>query len=34
MHFFDAMKFCKLHGALSLTLVSHIFLNVLESYFF
>ena len=34
MHFFGAVKFCKLHGPLSPTLVSHIFLHVPISIFF
>ena len=33
MHFFGAVKFCKLHGPLSPTLVSHIFVDIPISYF-
>ena len=33
MHFFGAMKFCKLHGPLSPTLVSHIFVDIPISFF-
>ena len=34
MHFLGAVKFCKLHGPLSPTLVSHILINIPISYFF
>ena len=33
MHFLGAVKFCKLHGPLSPTLVSHIFVDIPISYF-